>query len=122
MIDGNTAALNAYQREQDAIADGEIHLERLQQELADDMFDAYVTGNHSVIDEVNDGLLEMQTMDNMIDQLRYAMAVECQRPVMGRGCEIYDAYMKIISSVCEDIAKKCTTPDEFDKFRREYGI
>lgn len=117
--DGNLAALNAYQREQDAIADGEIHLERLQQELADDMFDAYVTNNGAVIDEVNDALA---SDERMIVLMRKAMTKECQRPVMGRGCELYDTYWKLLDSVCLDIAKRCTTPDEFDKFRREFEL
>ena len=118
-VDGNMSALNAYQREQDALADGDEHLERLQQELADDMFDAYVTGNSNVIDEVDDALA---SHDTMIELMRKAMTKECQRPVMGRGCEVYDTYWKLLDSVCLDIAKRCSTPDEFDKFRVEYGL
>ena len=117
--DGNLAALNAYQREQDAIADGEEYLERLQQELADDMFDAYVTGNSNVIDEVDDALA---SDERKIVLMRKAMTKECQRPVMGRGCELYETYWKLLDSVCLDIAKRCTTPDEFDKFRREFEL
>lgn len=119
MIDGNTAALNRYQREQDAIADGEAHLERLQQELADEMFDAYVTGNSNVIDEVDDALA---SDEGMITRMRKAMTKECQLPVMGRGGYLYGTYWKLLDSACLGIAKRCSTPDEFDKFRSEYGL
>ena len=52
-VDGNMSALNAYQREQDALADGDEHLERLQQELADlhleaALVNARLTGNESL--------------------------------------------------------------------------
>lgn len=118
-VDGNMITLNRYQREQDALADGEEYLENLQQELADDMFDAYVTGNSNVIDEVDDALA---SDERMITWMRKAMAKECQRPVMGRGCELYDTYWKLLDSVCLDIAKRCETPDQFDGFRVEYGL
>lgn len=119
MIDGNTASLNQYQRHQDALADGEQHLEFMQQALSDDLFDAYVTKNYAVIDEINDALYGE---DTVVDQMREAMTKECERPVMGRGCEMYSAYLKIISEECDKLAKRCKTPDEFDRFRREFGL
>ena len=116
--DGNLAALRAYERQQDAIAEGDAHLESLQQALADDLFDAYLTENHDVIGEVDDFLADYPWPDRM----RAAMTKECERPVMGRGCIAYKALETAISEACEHIAKVCTTPDEFDRFRREFGL
>jgi hypothetical protein len=120
--DGNLAALNAWQREQDEIEAGELHLEKLQQELADDIYDAYITGSENAVNEVEDALTDTQTMGNLLGRLRAAMEKECQRPVMGRGGEVYDTYWRLLDAVCLDIAKRCTTPDELDQARRFYGV
>lgn len=112
--DGNLAALRTYERQQDAIAEGDAHLESLQQALADDLFDAYLSNNFAVIDEVDDALRGVDTLDNMLKQLRDSWTRD--------GMALRAAYMKVIGAVCEDIAKGRTTPDEFDRFRREFDL
>ena len=119
--DGNLAALNAWQRDQDAIEAGDLHLEKLQQELADDIYDAYITGNENAVNEVEDALTDAKTMANLLGRLRAAMEKESQRPVMGRGCEVYDTYWRLLDAVCLDIAKRSTTPEKMDQARRFYA-
>jgi uncharacterized hydantoinase/oxoprolinase family protein len=120
--DGNTAALNRYQREQDAIAQGEEALERMRQEMADSLFDAYLEGVENVVDEVEDTLTDEKVMANLIGKLQNAMIKECQRPRMGRGSEVYSTYEALLSEICMDIAKRNSTPDEFDAAYRYFGL
>lgn len=120
--DGNLAALNAHIREQDRLEGEELALESEQQELSDDLFDAYIMGNDAVIDEVNDALTDSQTTDNLIDQMRYAMAKECTKPVSKRGADTYDAYMKIIAAVCDDIAERADSMAKIGRIRREWYV
>jgi len=119
--DGNLAALNAWQREQDAIEAGDLHLEKLQQELADDIYDAYITGNENAVNEVEDALTDTKTMANLLGRLRAAMEKECRKPVGDRGTDLYDTTWKLLDAVCLDIAKRSTTPDELDQARRFYA-
>ena len=121
-IDGNTAALNAYQKEQDALEAADLHLEAAQVETANDLFDGYFTKNYSVIDEVNDALLDTDTADNLINKLREAGTVECERPVMGRGCEVWPAYRNLIDAVCLEIAQRYETIGELERFRLDMGV
>lgn len=102
--------------------DEEESVERMRRELAIDLWEAYVTGNHAVIDEVNDSLLDTDTTDNLINKLREASTEECQRPKMGRGCLMYSAYEKVIDAVCRDIAGRYTTEGEIEDARRAFGI
>ena len=52
--DGNTAALNAYQREQDVLDDQDNALLAAQQELSNDLFDGYFEGNMACVDWIDD--------------------------------------------------------------------
>lgn len=118
MTCANTAILNSYQREQNAIADGEASLERLQQDLSDELYDAYLSVNSAVIDEVDDFLADYPWADRM----RAAMVKESAIPVMGRGGYAYKAVQDAFIEAVESIAKKQTTPDEFDRFRHDFGL
>lgn len=120
--DGNLAALNAYLREQDAIYEGDAKLESMIQDLAIDMYEAYVTGNHSVIDEVDGRLTDTDVTDNLISKLREAATEECKRPKMGRGCLLYSAYEKVIDAVCRDIAGRYTTESQIEAARKEFEL
>src|SRR5690554_2603845 len=99
--DGNLSALRAYEREQDALAAAEQAYEDAGSELADDLFDAYITGDQDVIDEVDDWLRDYP----WTERVRAAMAKECELPVMGRGGFMYKAGQAAISEACEAIAK-----------------
>ena len=112
--DGNLAALNAYQREQDALDEANRILEEAQQELADDLFDAYMSNNYSVIDEVDDSLTDTDTMDDLIKQLRDNWTTDCMA--------LRTAYMKVIGGTCEGIAGRCETLDEIEGFRRDFDL
>ena len=109
-------------RDADDQAKADLHLEAAQVETANDIFDGYFTKNYSVIDEVNDALLDTDTADNLINKLREAGTVECQRPVMGRGCEVWPAYRNLIDAVCLDIAQRYETLDELERFRLDMGV
>ena len=120
--DGNLAALRAHEREQDALEAADLELEAAQVETANDLFDGYFTKNYAVIDEVNDALLDTDTTDNLINKLREAGTAECQRPVMGRGCEVWPVYKNLIDAVCLEIAQRCKTMEELERFRLDMGV
>ncbi len=122
MNDANTASLNAYQREQDEAEAADLNIESLQLSLAIDLFEAYVTKNYAVIDEVNDSLTNTDTTDNLINKLREAVTEECKRPKMGRGCLLYSAYEKVVDAVCRDIAGRYETEGEIDAAREGFGL
>lgn len=119
--DGNLAALHQYERDQDALESAGLIIEALQLSLAIDLFEAYVTKNYAVIDEVNDSLTDTDTTDNLINKLREAATEECKRPKTARGCLLYSAYEKVVDSVCRDIAGRYTTESEIEAARKEYG-
>ncbi len=120
--DGNLAALHQYEREQDALEAAGLNIEALQLSLSIDLFEAYVTKNHAVIDEVNDSLTDSDVIDNLIDKLREAVTEECKRPEMGRGCLLYSAYEKVVDEVCRDIAGRYTTGGEIEAARKEFEL
>src|SRR5690554_5647829 len=99
--DGNLAALRTYEREQDALAADDQAHEAAISELADDLFDAYITGDADVVDEVDDWLRDYL----WTERIRAAMVKECELPVMGRGGFMYKAGQAAISEACEAIAK-----------------
>jgi len=100
--DGNLAALNAHQREQDELAAADQAHEAAISELADDLFDAYITGDQDVIDEVDDWLRDYP----WTERVRAAMVKECELPVMGRGGFMYKMGQAAISEACEYVAKQ----------------
>lgn len=100
--DGNLAALRAYEREQDALHEAEQAHESAISELADDLFDAYITGDQDVIDEVDEYLREYP----WAERVRAAIVKECELPVMGRGGFMYKAGQAAISEACEYVAKQ----------------
>lgn len=120
--DGNLAALHQYERDQDALESADLKIEVMQHNLAIDLWEAYVTKNYAVIDEVNDSLTDSDVIDNLIDKMREAVTEECKWPKMGRGCLLYSAYEKVVDEVCRDIAGRYTDEDEIERFRREFGI
>lgn len=120
--DGNLAALNAYLRQEDERDAAQERLEEARQELADALFDAYVGGDGNVIIEVDDILTDVDQTDWLLNKLRLAMTKECSRPVMGRGGEIYQAYLDVLSDACETIAKRCKTEEDFDSYYQDFKL
>lgn len=120
--DGNLAALRAYEREQDDLEAADLHLEAQQVETANDLFDGYFTKNYAVIDEINQHLMDADASDNLINALRQAGTIECERPVMGRGCEVWSTYRKLIDAVCTEIAQGKKTIGDLERFRLDMGV
>ncbi len=77
--DGNLSALRQYEQDQDEAESADLNIEALQLSLAIDLWEAYVTKNYAVIDEVNDSLTDTDTTDNLINKLREAATEECKR-------------------------------------------
>lgn len=111
MIDGNLAALRAYEREQDALDAADMALDEARQEFSNDLFDAYFGKNYAAIDEVDDSLTDTDTMDNLLKKLRDNWTTD--------GMEFRTAYMKVVAETCDQIAKGA---DDVDEFRREFGL
>lgn len=120
--DGNLAALNQYMKELDAAEAHDEYIEGMQLELADEMYDAYLTGNTDVIDEVNDLLEDPDKHDSMVSDMREAMSRESKLPLNKRGSIIHTAYQNIISEACQEIAKRYKTEDDMERMRREFNI
>ena len=88
-MDGNTAALNAYQREQDALDDQDNALLAAQQELSNDLFDGYFEGNMACVDSVEDFLFDnIDVMNNLLKKMRESF--------MGRPADPRIAYKSAI--------------------------
>lgn len=105
--DGNLAALRQYECQQDKIYQAEERLETARQELADDLFDGYMSDNYSVIDEVDARMVASRdTIDNLLKKLRDNFTTDCQA--------MRTQYMKIIACVCEEIA------GEYDDMAKAY--
>lgn len=121
-IDGNMIDLARYEREQDALEAADMYLEAAQIETANSLFDGYFANNHAVIDEVNQRLMDEDASDNLINKLREAGTVECERPIMGRGCEVWPAYSKLIEAVCMEIAQGQKTIEDLERFRLDMGV
>lgn len=100
--DGNLAALRGYEREQDRLEAQDEAERQARQDISDSLFDAYATGNSEVVDEVH---ARLEDFDSLLPRLQKAMQLECTRPVMGRGPEIYDALLKLVSEACDDMAE-----------------
>lgn len=120
--DGNLAALGGWQRVVDEAYEAERELEKAQHELADAMYDAYLSGNQDVIDEVDDSLTDEITWLQTLNIIREAMTTECERPVMVRGCVIYKAIERQLGNVCEAIAGRCDAMEKVEKFYGEFGL
>src|SRR5690554_6913807 len=86
--------------------------------LATDLFDAYITGDQDVIDEVDDWLRDYP----WTERVRAAMVKECELPVMGRGGFMYKMGQAAISEACEAIAKRCTTLEDVESYRHDFNI
>lgn len=120
--DGNLAALNQYQRQQDALAAGEETLEAMRRELADKLVEGYVEGIENVVDEFADAFTNERVVANLTARMQAAMKKEFAIPVMGRGRESYDTYLGFLDLIAGDISKRYSTPDEFDAAYRYFGV
>ena len=114
-MDGNLAALNAYQREQDAIDDQDEALRVAQQELSNDLFDGYFEGNSACVDWIDEVILDDEdTANNLLDKLR----AQYMKP----PADLRAAYSLIIIDVCDNLAAQQLTHEDIEKERHECGL
>ena len=113
--DGNTAALNAYQREQDVLDDQDNALLAAQQELSNDLFDGYFEGNGACVDWIDETILdEEDTANNLLNKLR----AQYLKPPADMRAE----YSLIIIDVCDTLAAQQKTHEDIEKERHECGL
>lgn len=100
--------LSAHELEHDTAADhaasAEARLEAARGQLSDDLFDGYMTNNYSVIDEVDQMLSSVDTLDNLLKKLRDSFTMD--------GKALRTAYMKVVAACCDEIANRYTDIDE----------
>jgi len=99
-------------RDADVAADSEARLTAQREQLADDLFDAYMSDNYTVIDEVDSRIqVDTDTVDNLLKKLRDNFT--------SNGMAMRSAYMKIVADVCETIANGY---DNVDQAFRDYEL
>ena len=114
-MDGNTAALNQYQREQDALDDQDEALRAAQQELSNDLFDGYFEGNSACVDWIDEVILDDEdTANNLLDKMR----AQYLKPLAG----LRAAYSLIIIDVCDTLAAQQKTHEDVERERHECGL
>jgi len=113
--DGNTTALNQYQREQDALEDQDEALRVAQQELSNDLFDGYFEGNSACVDWIDEVILDDEdTANNLLDKMR----AQYLKPLAG----LRAAYSLIIIDVCDTLAAQQKTHEDVERERHECGL
>ena len=113
--DGNLAALRAYEREQDALDDQDSALLAAQQELSNDLFDGYFTGNGACVDWVDETILdEEDTANNLLNKFRERYL----KGAHGMRAE----YSLIIIDVCDTLAAQQKTHEDIENERHECGL
>lgn len=110
--DGNLAALRQYERELDEAERADEALREAQDEAADALFDAYVTGNKEVVDEVDARLCEPE-FDNCLADL-------C-REYFNRPQKLHDEYRELIIRVADNIVDGLDY-DQLERLLREYKL
>ena len=114
--DGNTAALNQYQREQDSLDDQDEALRVAQQELSNDLFDGYFEGNGACADWIDEVILDDEdTANNLLDKMR----AQYLKPL---AANMRTAYSIIIIDVCDSLAAQQKTHEDIEKERHECGL
>ena len=114
-MDGNLAALNAYQREQDALDDQDEALRLAQQELSNDLFDGYFEGKSACVDWIDEVILDDEdTANNLLNKLR----AQYMKPPTG----LRAAYSLIIIDVCDTLAAQQKTHEDVERERHECGL
>jgi len=99
--DGNLAALNAYQREEDAYADAEDRIERLKQEFLDGCYSAIIEGNKEAVEVYEDWvsenpevftrlLREAQSSKKIDNELFMQLSDWCFDEYLGEDCTADD--------------------------------
>ena len=114
--DGNTAALNQYQREQDSLDDQDEALRVAQQELSNDLFDGYFEGNGACVDWIDEVILDDEdTANNLLDKMR----AQYLKPL---AADMRTAYSIIIIDVCDYLAAQQKTHEDIERERYECGL
>jgi len=92
-------------------------LESAQNDMADNLFDAYMSGNVNVVMEVDEYLIEDE---DFFTSLR--KAYEPKSWVKDRGAAMHKAYMESISEICDKIATSYDTFDKLEKAELDFKI
>ena len=99
-------------RDADVAADSEARLTAQREQLADDLFDAYMSENYTVIDEVDARITaDTDSVENLLKKLRDNFT--------SNGMAMRSQYMKIVAEVCEAIASGY---DNVDQAFRDYDL
>jgi hypothetical protein len=107
--DGNTAALNRHQREQDQLAAQDQQLEEATEKLADDLFNAYFDDNEDVITEIDFILADRDFFKAMRDNFTQD------------GCALRTAFRRQVALACESMASG-RDMDSIERMYREYKL
>ena len=114
MIDGNMRALDEYQKQVDGASASEIELEEEQSDLSNDIFEGYFNKNYAVIDEIENRLTDEDMVNVLMKSLRDSLTIE--------GKDIRSQYVKVVSDVCDELAKEKKDLASIEKFREEYDV
>ena len=111
-LDGNLAALRQYEREQDKLDQQEAELNRARAALAEDMIEAYFSGNQAVIDWITDDLMS-----------DYYKAVEAalRQAVTDPQFDIRQFWRELVTRYIEDDSETDDL-DSIEMSRRGFGI
>ena len=90
-------------------------------DLCDWMFDQYVSGNDSVITEIEANLADIERNERLLTMIRIAMTKECELPRIGRGGIIYDRIRAEILGACMEYARRLDTIEEINAAFESFG-
>lgn len=113
-MDGNTKALDLYQKEQDEAAEEEIALEKAQEQFSDDLFEAYFDNNETVIDQVDSQILEEGGMLGIFRKAKLKLDANASARIK--------AYERVVLDICVQISKRATDVDKLKKYRKAYNL
>ncbi len=85
-------------------------LEAAQLELSNNLFDAYMTGNDGVINEVDEFLVEDEDFFKILRK-----TYQPKSWTQDRGAEMHKAYMGYIGEVCDKISKQYDSHEALEK-------
>ena len=111
-IDGNMLDLARYEREQDKLDQQEAELTRARAALAEDMIEAYFSGNQAVIDWITDDL--------MSDHYK-AVEAALRRAVIDPEFDIKRFWRDLVTKYIEDDSETDDL-DSIEMSRRGFGI
>lgn len=103
--------------EYEAASEAQDALEAVQLEFSNDFFDAYMTGNQHVINEVDDYLIDDEDFFKMLRD-----NYEPKSYVKDRGDKMHKAYMEFVGKVCDKIAEGYDSHDKLGDARNTFKL